>query len=148
MERKKPNVKYFHIVGSKCHILNDKEYHQKWDSKLDEGIFLGYNIKSRAYRVYNKCTRTVVEYINVMVNDTDDLTKEKDNYIEIFKIFDVPNNTGSQHNDTSDSSDVSITDCQTPIKEAESTKTNSLRLQSHPSDMFSRIILPAASLVI
>lgn len=37
----KPNVKYFHVFGSKCHILNDREYHKKWDSKPDEVFFLG-----------------------------------------------------------------------------------------------------------
>ena len=37
----KPNVKYFHIFWSTC-ILADKEYHRKWDAKLEKGIFLGY----------------------------------------------------------------------------------------------------------
>ena len=45
---RKLNFKYFHIFGSKCHILKDREYHQKWDFKSDEGIFLGYSINSRA----------------------------------------------------------------------------------------------------
>ncbi|TYK18908.1 gag-pol polyprotein [Cucumis melo var. makuwa] len=34
---RKPNIKYFHMFGSKCYILYDIEYHQKWDSKSDEG---------------------------------------------------------------------------------------------------------------
>ncbi|KAA0067204.1 putative mitochondrial protein [Cucumis melo var. makuwa] len=33
---RKPNIKYFHVFGSKCYILYDIEYHQKWDSKSDE----------------------------------------------------------------------------------------------------------------
>jgi hypothetical protein len=37
----------------------------KFDSKSDEGIFLGYSTNSRAYRVFNKRTETVMESINV-----------------------------------------------------------------------------------
>ncbi|TYK01369.1 putative mitochondrial protein [Cucumis melo var. makuwa] len=38
---RKPNVKYFHVFGSTCYILADKEYCQKWDAKSEQGIFLG-----------------------------------------------------------------------------------------------------------
>lgn len=37
---RKPNVKYFHVFGSPCYILKDREYQRKFDSKTDEGIFL------------------------------------------------------------------------------------------------------------
>ena len=67
---KKPKVKYFQIFGSKCYILNDRENPVKFDAKSDEGIFLGYSTNSRAYIVYNKRTKTVMESINVVINDT------------------------------------------------------------------------------
>ena len=63
-------VKYFRIFGSKCYILNDRENLGKFDAKNDEGIFLGYSTNSRAYRVYNKRTKTVMEWINVVIDDT------------------------------------------------------------------------------
>ncbi|KAL0548904.1 hypothetical protein IC582_013381 [Cucumis melo] len=66
---RKPNVKYFHIFLSTCYILVDREYHSKWDVKSDQGIFLGYSQNSRAYRVFNIKSRTVMETINVLVND-------------------------------------------------------------------------------
>ncbi|CAM8957434.1 unnamed protein product [Rhodiola kirilowii] len=66
---KKPTVKYFHIFGSECYILNDREYRQKLDPKSDEGFFLGYSSNSRAYRVFNKRTGSVMESINVRVKD-------------------------------------------------------------------------------
>ena len=53
---KKPNVRYFHIFGSMCYILNDHEHLGKFDSKSDQGVFLGYSNNSRAYRVYNMRT--------------------------------------------------------------------------------------------
>ncbi|CAM8943933.1 unnamed protein product [Rhodiola kirilowii] len=66
---KRPTVKYFHVFGSQCYILRDREYLQKLDPKSDEGIFLGYSTNSRAYRVYNKRTGVVMESINVVVQD-------------------------------------------------------------------------------
>ena len=67
---KKPKVKYLRIFGSKCYILNEWENLGKFDAKSDEGIFLGYSTNSRAYRVYNKRTKTVMESINVVIDDT------------------------------------------------------------------------------
>ena len=63
-------VKYFHVFGSKCYILNDRENLGKFDAKSDEGIFLGYSTNSRAYRAYNKRTKTVMESINIVIDDT------------------------------------------------------------------------------
>ena len=61
------------MFGSKCYILNDRENLGKFDAKSDEGIFLGYSTTSRAYRVFNKRTKIVMESINVKINDA--LTK-------------------------------------------------------------------------
>jgi hypothetical protein len=41
----------------------------KFDTKSYEGIFLGYCHSSRAYRVYNSQTDTVMESINVVIRD-------------------------------------------------------------------------------
>ena len=70
---KKPRVKYFRVFGSNCYILNDRENLGKFDTKSDEGIFLGYSTTSRAYRVFIKRTKTVMESINVKIDDA--LTK-------------------------------------------------------------------------
>lgn len=39
----KPNVSYFHLFGSKCHILGNRTPHRKRDSKAYSGLFLGYS---------------------------------------------------------------------------------------------------------
>ena len=70
---KKPKVKYFRVFGSKCYILNEWENLGKFDAKNDEGIFSGYLTTGRAYRVFNKRTKTVMESINVVIDD--DITK-------------------------------------------------------------------------
>ena len=66
---KKPVVKYFKIFGSDCYILHDRENLEKFDAKSDKGYFLGYSSTSRAYRVYNLRTKTVIESSNVVIND-------------------------------------------------------------------------------
>ena len=66
---KKPIVKYFRIFGSEFYILQDHENLEKFDAKSYKGIFLGYSTSSRAYRVYNLRTKTVMESANVVIND-------------------------------------------------------------------------------
>ncbi|KAI4338257.1 hypothetical protein L6164_016599 [Bauhinia variegata] len=59
-KRRKPSVSYFCAFGCVCFIHNNgKNALGKFDAKSDEGIFLGYSLTSKAYRVYNKRTRSV-----------------------------------------------------------------------------------------
>ena len=74
---RKPNVKYFIIFGSTCFILKDRENVGKFDSRSDEGIFLGYSSTSKAYRVYNKRTIKVMETVNVDIDESSDSSSEK-----------------------------------------------------------------------
>ncbi|GJW25076.1 retrovirus-related pol polyprotein from transposon TNT 1-94 [Tanacetum coccineum] len=62
------SVKFFHIFGSLCYIIRDGENPDKMKEKGDACIFVGYSIQSRAYRVYNKRTRVIVETIHVNFN--------------------------------------------------------------------------------
>ena len=62
-------MKYFRVFGSNCYILNDRENLGKFNAKSDEGIFLEYSTTSRAYRVFNKRTKMVMESINVVIDD-------------------------------------------------------------------------------
>ncbi|KAA0037284.1 gag-pol polyprotein [Cucumis melo var. makuwa] len=74
-KREKSKCKALHIFGSTCFILSDKDHHQKWDSKSNRGIFLGYSTNNRAYRVYNQSSRTVMESINVIIDDHGETSK-------------------------------------------------------------------------
>nr|GFC47567.1 retrovirus-related Pol polyprotein from transposon TNT 1-94 [Tanacetum cinerariifolium] len=62
---RKPSVKFFYIFGSVCYIVRDGENLDKMKEKRDECIFVGYSNQSRAYRVFNKRTRVIVESIHV-----------------------------------------------------------------------------------
>ncbi|XP_075521484.1 uncharacterized protein LOC142554699 [Primulina tabacum] len=48
----------------------------KFDSKSDKCLFLGYATNSRAYRMFNLRTRTIVKSINVVFDDCADLKKK------------------------------------------------------------------------
>nr|GEY01034.1 hypothetical protein [Tanacetum cinerariifolium] len=61
----KPSVKFFHIFGSLCYIVRDCKNLDKMKEKGDACIFVGYSTQSRAYRVFNKRTRVIVESIHV-----------------------------------------------------------------------------------
>lgn len=49
----------------------------KFDSRSDEGIFLGYSSTSKAYQVFNKRALKVMETINVVINESSDSSTEK-----------------------------------------------------------------------
>nr|GFC09095.1 hypothetical protein [Tanacetum cinerariifolium] len=61
----KPSVKFFHIFGSLSYIVIDGENLDKMKEKHDACIFVRYFTQSRAYRVFNKRTRVLVETIHV-----------------------------------------------------------------------------------
>ena len=44
--------------------LNTKDQLGKFDSKSDEGIFLGYSERSKAYRIFNKRSKIIEETCN------------------------------------------------------------------------------------
>ena len=67
---RKPNVKYFRIFGSTCFIVKDRENVGKFDSRSNEGIFLGYSSTSKAYRVYNKRIMKLMETVNVVIDES------------------------------------------------------------------------------
>ncbi|GKC33977.1 retrovirus-related pol polyprotein from transposon TNT 1-94 [Tanacetum coccineum] len=62
---RKPSVKFFHIFDAFCYIVRDGDNIDKMKEKGDACIFVGYSTQSRAYRVYNKRTRVIVETIHV-----------------------------------------------------------------------------------
>ncbi|GKC83693.1 retrovirus-related pol polyprotein from transposon TNT 1-94 [Tanacetum coccineum] len=69
LKGRKPTLDYFRVFGSKCFILNTKDYLTKFDPKSYEGIFLGYSQNSKAYIILNKHTRKVEESLNVTFDE-------------------------------------------------------------------------------
>nr|GEX45051.1 opie2 pol protein [Tanacetum cinerariifolium] len=65
IKNRKPSVKFFHIFGSLCYIVRDGENLDKMKEKGDECFFGGYSTQSRAYRLFNKRTRVIMESIHI-----------------------------------------------------------------------------------
>jgi len=75
LKGQKPNISYFKPFGCKCFIHNNgKDNLGKFDARSDEGILLGYAVNSKAYRVYNKCTKLVEESIHVIFYESNNGT--------------------------------------------------------------------------
>nr|GFB26332.1 hypothetical protein [Tanacetum cinerariifolium] len=76
INEQKPSVKFFHIFGSTCYIVRDGENLDKMKEKGDECIFVGYSNQSRAYRVFNKRTRVIMESIHVNFDELPQTTSD------------------------------------------------------------------------
>lgn len=50
--------------------MKDKEELGKFDTKSDIGILLGYSLNSKAYKVYNLRTSTIMVSINIVMDDS------------------------------------------------------------------------------
>nr|GEX39325.1 hypothetical protein [Tanacetum cinerariifolium] len=73
----KPSVKFFHIFGSSCYIVKDGEFLDKIKEKRDECIFVGYSTRSRAYRVFNKRIRVIMESIHVNFDELPQMASDQ-----------------------------------------------------------------------
>nr|GEZ69486.1 hypothetical protein [Tanacetum cinerariifolium] len=68
---KLPDLSFFYVFGALCYPTNDSENLGKLQLKADIGIFIGYAPTKKAFRIYNRRTRRIVETIHV---DFDELT--------------------------------------------------------------------------
>lgn len=57
---RKPTAGYFHVFGSPCFILNDWEHLEKFNSKSDDFIFLGYPTSSKSFRVLQQAYKRAI----------------------------------------------------------------------------------------
>nr|GEV39476.1 hypothetical protein [Tanacetum cinerariifolium] len=71
LHSKLPDLSFFHMFGALCYPINDSENLGKLQPKDDIGIFIGYAPTKKAFRIYNRRTRRIVETIHV---DFDELT--------------------------------------------------------------------------
>jgi hypothetical protein len=67
---RKPNISYFRVFGCKCFIFKKRKHLGKFESRVDEGIFVGYASNSKAYRVFNNSTRVIEESCDVEFDES------------------------------------------------------------------------------
>nr|GFA84365.1 integrase, catalytic region, zinc finger, CCHC-type, peptidase aspartic, catalytic [Tanacetum cinerariifolium] len=65
LHNKLPDLSFFHVLGALCYPINDSENLGKLQPKADIGIFIGYAPTKKAFRIYNRRTRRIVETIHV-----------------------------------------------------------------------------------
>nr|GFA67195.1 retrovirus-related Pol polyprotein from transposon TNT 1-94 [Tanacetum cinerariifolium] len=71
LHSKLPDLSFFHVFGALCYSTNDSENLGKLQPKADIRIFIGYAPTKKAFQIYNRLTRRIVETIHV---DFDELT--------------------------------------------------------------------------
>ena len=82
-------MEHFRAFGCKCFVLNNgKEYLGKFDSKSDEGIFLGYESNSSSYRIFNKRTLTVESSVHVTFDESNLPEVEKGGSLDVDRLSD------------------------------------------------------------
>ncbi|CAM9000128.1 unnamed protein product [Rhodiola kirilowii] len=108
LKDRKPNISHLRVFGSKCYVHNNgKNQLGKFDPRSDEGIFVGFGLHSKAYKVFNKRTKLFEESVHVifdeesMNNDSghvpDVHVAEEDDDFELMRprdvaVVDVPEN--------------------------------------------------------
>ncbi|KAL8156098.1 hypothetical protein AgCh_001257 [Apium graveolens] len=79
LKKKKPNIGYFKIFGSKCFVLKIIGNDGKFNAKSYEAIFLGYSMNIKTYRVYNLSKHIVEESIDVTFQEpNNDLLRDEE----------------------------------------------------------------------
>ncbi|GKB93179.1 retrovirus-related pol polyprotein from transposon TNT 1-94, partial [Tanacetum coccineum] len=77
MHDKKPDLSFFHVFGSLCYPTNDSEDLGKLNAKADIGIFVGYVPTKKAFRIYNRRTRKIMETIHVTFDELTSMASEQ-----------------------------------------------------------------------
>jgi hypothetical protein len=67
---RKPNISYFQVFDCKCFIFKKRKHLGKFESRVDEDIFVVYASNSKAYRVFNNCTRVIEETCDVEFDES------------------------------------------------------------------------------
>nr|GEV75566.1 hypothetical protein [Tanacetum cinerariifolium] len=65
LHNKLHDLSFLHMLGALCYPTNDSENLGKLQPKADIGIFIGYAPTKKAFKIYKRCTRRIVETIHV-----------------------------------------------------------------------------------
>nr|GEV39700.1 hypothetical protein [Tanacetum cinerariifolium] len=77
MNKRKPNIKFFHVLRCRCYLLNGYDDVGKLKEKRDIGVFVGYSKESTAFRIYNKRTRKIQESVNVNFDEISEMASKQ-----------------------------------------------------------------------
>ncbi|KAJ9542522.1 hypothetical protein OSB04_029028 [Centaurea solstitialis] len=132
---KKPKIGFFHVFGCTCYVLNDRDHLGKFDPKGDEGIFVGYSLTPKAYRVYNLRRKCIDESIHVDFDDSktsslssnsEELNDWVDSYLgpDPSPPFVNPSSFSPHSNEPSTSSNPNVTQAIVPFQPTNNSQTH------------------------
>lgn len=113
-----PTVKYFRIFGSKCYIKRDKAV-GKFDARSDEGIFLGYSTKSKAYRCFNLRLKKIIESAHVKIDEKFMVQERYHDYSPMIEEEPKPSTTETVVEEMFDSINLLFNDLETSEEETQ-----------------------------
>ncbi|GJY91966.1 retrovirus-related pol polyprotein from transposon TNT 1-94 [Tanacetum coccineum] len=65
LHNKPPDLSYLYVFGALCYPTNDCDNLGKLQPNTDIGIFIGYAPTKKAFRIYNRRTRQIIETIHI-----------------------------------------------------------------------------------
>nr|GFA88786.1 retrovirus-related Pol polyprotein from transposon TNT 1-94 [Tanacetum cinerariifolium] len=71
------DLSFLHVFSALCYPTNDSENLGKLKPKADIGIFIGYAPTKKAFQIYNRRTRRIVETIHVDFNELTAMASEQ-----------------------------------------------------------------------
>nr|GEY49609.1 hypothetical protein [Tanacetum cinerariifolium] len=134
----KLSVKFFHIFSSLCYIVRDGENLDKMKEKGDACNFMRYYTQSRAYKVFNKRTRVIVETIHV---NFDELPQMASDHVSSDPVPECPS-TALEHDSLSPG-----TQCQENVTQADRIVTTSNEIDFLFSLMFDELVNGSSKVV-
>nr|GFA87368.1 hypothetical protein [Tanacetum cinerariifolium] len=77
MNKRKPNINFFHVFGCRCYLLNDYVDVGKLKEKGDIKVFVGYSKEPVAFRIYNKQNCKIHESMNVNFDEISEMASKQ-----------------------------------------------------------------------
>nr|GEW91617.1 retrovirus-related Pol polyprotein from transposon TNT 1-94 [Tanacetum cinerariifolium] len=77
INKRKLNIKFFHVFGCRSYLFNDYEDVGKLKAKVDIGVFVGYSKEYAAFRIYNKRTRKIHKSMNVNFDEISEMASKQ-----------------------------------------------------------------------
>lgn len=120
---RKPNVKHLKVFGSTAVALNKKRK-GKFNKKGSILIMVGYSLVSKAYRLYNRDTNSVIERRDVLFDENNlPGSEEKSSSTEFITVSDIINTNNEERED---SNNIPV------IRSEESTEDENIVTESTP----------------
>ncbi|GJX67780.1 retrovirus-related pol polyprotein from transposon TNT 1-94 [Tanacetum coccineum] len=83
-----PDIGYFYVFGCHVFIHNHNDHLGKFDSKADDGYFLGYSFNSKAFRIFNTRRQQIEETHHVTFDESIEAIRFTNNSVDKIEIDD------------------------------------------------------------